>query len=158
MELMTKEAYNAGLSTRLYNSIKKAIKGEEIPENASTDEALQAGRHLFTNVEKVTFTPIEETMYVKVTGEFDGVARPDKPLDACEPLRIVLVLERLYFGVIPQSMAIIGVAFLAIFVFFWLLGMPLIEKLLTPSVVEATADKKKNGKNSPSPSKSLKVD
>lgn len=155
---MTKESYNAGISTRLYKSIKKAINGEEVPETASTDEALQSGRHLFTDVEKVIFTPLEETMYVKLTGEFDGVARPDKPLDACEPLRLVLVLERLYFGVIPQSMAIVLIAFVVIFVFFWLIGMPLVEKLLAPSVVEATTDKKKDGKKSPAPSNRLKSD
>lgn len=146
MELMTKESYNAGLSSRLYNTIKKAIKGDEQAESATTDEALQSGRHLFTNVDKVIFTPLESTMYVKVTGEFDGVARPDKPIDACQPLRIVLVLERLYFGVIPQSMTIVGLSFLGIFLFFWLIGMPLIERLLSPTVVESTDGKKKDGK------------
>lgn len=121
MELISSKAFNAGLGQMLKDLVTDGEKEHE----------------LFEDVEKIVFIPKESTMYVRVTAEFDGELRHDME-ETCQPLLATFVLERLFFGFIPMTTAILLGTSVIIVLLFWLVGMPLLTWALGPQLIDET--------------------
>lgn len=88
MELMTEAGLNSGMAKKILDSVKKVLGGADGP---AVDGDMIQDVQVFKNVEKISFKASESTMYVRVTAEFTGVARPDKaedPATTCGPARV----------------------------------------------------------------------
>lgn len=126
MELMTQEAYKHSHHSIL-DSVKDLVTGR-IEKHAGTQ--------LFEDVEKIVFVPPEPSMYVRVTAIYDGELRPDIEEEACKALLATFVLEKLFFGFIPVTMAVLLSTCVIIVILFWVVGMPLLTWALGPQLVE----------------------
>jgi hypothetical protein len=139
MELMSGSVYHAGLPKKLVESVKQAIGAGE-PESED--------HRLFADVEKISFVPREPTMYIRVTAEFAGELRHDVDQSAaCKPLTATFVFEKLYWGFLPVTTAILLGTSLTVLLLFWLVGLPLLTWALGPQLIDETrkaqADAKK---------------
>lgn len=129
MELLTKNAFNRGTAEKIMESIKR-ITGEA----GITADGVQ----VFDDVEKIKFKVTEPVMYVRVSADYNGELRPDMTHDQCEPLRLSIVVEKLIFGRIPFTTAILIGTSTVVLLFFWLVGMPLIDWALGPQLDDKT--------------------
>lgn len=139
MELISASVYNAGIPKKIVDSVKQAI--------GAAQPASEEDHQIFTDVDKIVFTPRESTMYVRVTAEFAGELRQD--LDraaACKPLSASFVFEKLYWGFIPVTTAILLGTSLAVLLLFWLVGLPLLTWALGPQLIDETKKAKADAK------------
>lgn len=130
MELISASVYNAGIPSKIVESVKQAIGAGE-PESED--------HQIFTDVDKIVFTPREATMYVRVTAEFAGELREDLDrVAACKPLTASFVFEKLYWGFVPVTTAILVGTSVAVLLIFWLVGLPLLTWALGPQLIDET--------------------
>lgn len=127
MELLTPKAYTGGLGQMLKDLVGTEAEGDK-------------ERRLYEDVEKIVFVPSEATMYVRVTASFDGELRHDAEEGSIcrEPLLATFILEKLFFGFIPMTSAILLGTSVAVVLLFWLLGMPLLTWALGPQLIDET--------------------
>ncbi len=79
---MTKSGLETGVSQKIINSVKRVFASGNPDDEPYTES--------FNDVEKIVFMPVEPTMYVRVTADFNGEVRADRANEValkCGPCR-----------------------------------------------------------------------